>query len=47
MKDTVFGGRVIALDLNAESEEAVKFAYHQHECVLCVSPRSTSEGGVC
>lgn len=47
MKDTVFGGQVIALDLNAESEEAVEFAYHQHECVLCVSPRSACEGGVC
>lgn len=47
MKDTVFGGQVIALDVNAEDGEAVEFACHQHECVLGVSPRSASEGGVC
>ncbi|XP_063210641.1 calcium-binding and coiled-coil domain-containing protein 2 isoform X2 [Chroicocephalus ridibundus] len=46
MKDIVFGGRVIALDRNAESEEAVEFVYQQHACVLYVSPRSGSEGGV-
>lgn len=46
MKDIVFGGRVIALDRNAESEEAVEFVYQQHACALYVSPRSGSEGGV-
>lgn len=47
MKDTVFGGQVVALDLNAESKEAAEFAYRQHECVLRVSPQSAREGGVC
>lgn len=47
MKDAVFGGQIIMLDLNAENSQAVEFAYHQHECVSCVSLWSDSEGEAC
>lgn len=47
MKDAVFGGQIIMLDLNAENSKAVEFAYHQHGYVWCVSPWSDSEDEVC
>lgn len=47
MKVAVFGGQIITLDLNAENSQAIEFAYHQHECVSCVSPWSDSGGEAC